>query len=89
MAFKACEEMNGLVVHLRAELRTQPSQPHFVWIAEAYENIAQIGVARPWASASVSMLTRGDGGTDVALLLLAYELDRDIFRRQSGISKVK
>lgn len=73
-------------VKIWAELRTCGSQPHIVWIAEARELGVKTQEAKCLGSASVSMLTRGAGGTDAVLLLLLYELDRDIYRNVIGVS---
>jgi len=74
--------------HIVVELqwRTVSSQPHIVWIASAIEMGKPKAEAALLGSASVSMLTRGAGGTDAALLLLLYELDKDIYRRTIGVS---
>lgn len=84
-AAQGFERATGWWIRIRADLRLRGSQPHIVWIAEATELIPPRGVAPRSASASVSMLTSGVGGTDAALLLLLYELDKDIYRQVTGL----
>ena len=86
IAFLDIEKTAGAPVMLRSEVRTKPSRPHFVWIAECLIPPHEDGAPPVLASASVSMITRGGGGTDAALLLLAYELDRDVYRKMTGIA---
>lgn len=84
-AFLYLEKLTGGKVSLRAELRPTSPQDSIVWIADLWlENLVN-GGPKHLGSASVSMLTRGGGGTDAALLLLAYELDKDIYRRSEGL----
>lgn len=79
------EKTLGCVIVIRGVMRTLTKPASIVWIAEAYRELREIGVVKPWASASVSMLTRGAGGTDAALLLLLYELDKDAYRQTNGV----
>ena len=88
MAVAYMEKTLGVVITVRAMFRPKTKPASIVWIAEAWADVQAIGGQRPLASASVSMLTRGGGGTDAALLLLLYELDKDFYRLNEGIQGI-
>jgi len=80
------EELTGGKVEVRADLRPTKGSASIVWVGDVWSALSEDGVRLHLASASVSMLTRGGGGTDAALLLLAYELDKDLYRRTEGFA---
>jgi len=57
-------------------------------VASLYASQEAIGVAKPLASASVAL--PGTKGMDTAAAALAalYELDKEIYRREIGISPI-
>lgn len=84
-AFLHLEEVGGRPISITAELWKKGNLSSIVWTARVLDRDPETGEVSASASASVSMLTRGAGGTDAALLLLAYELDRDMYRQSEDL----
>lgn len=59
-------------------------QPSLYWTAVLCRRNQETGEVERLDLASVSMLTRGSGDTNAALLLLLYELDKELYRRFEG-----
>lgn len=69
-------------------LRPGGTGPHPVLtvVAQAYNFRSEVGVVQPWASASVAMPASGVGDLSAAALSALYELDKEVYRRETGIS---
>lgn len=63
--------------------------PKMTVVAQLWADQKAVGVAKPLASASVLLSTNGGGGTSAACLLALYELDKEVYRREVGVSAIR
>lgn len=63
--------------------------PKLTITAKLWEDSVAIGVADCLASASVSMPGRAAGDLSAGLLLALYELDKEMYRRATGVSPIR
>jgi len=61
-------------------------RPGLTVVAAFYTEMRDVGVVPPLASANVSMPGSGAGDLDAACLSAVYELDKEMYRRATGIS---
>jgi len=86
-ALDYAETWGGAVtIHLRP-YGTQ-KDPRMTVVASLYADQAAVGVLKPLASASVALPGGTAGGTSAAALLALYELDKEIYRREIGLSPI-
>lgn len=62
--------------------------PILTIVAQLWADQRSVGVVRPLASASVSMPGSGVGDIHAAALSALYELDKEIYRREIGVSPI-
>lgn len=78
------EEVWEARVEIVGKVSGATKQPTLYWTAVLIETDGKTGEVKRSDLASVSMLTRGGGDTNSALLLLLYELDKELYRRVEG-----
>jgi hypothetical protein len=78
---------NGIVTLSLRPFGTD-KKPDMCVVAQLYAEQKAIGVAKPLASASVSI--RASGGGDIAAVCLGalYELDKQVYRQEMGLSPI-
>jgi len=78
---------NGTVVLLLKPYGTD-KKPEMTVEAHLYADQRAVTEAKPLASASVSIRTAPGGGLEAACLGALYELDKQVYRQEMGISPI-
>lgn len=65
------------------------NRPGLSLTAALWAERSAIGVRKPLASASVSMEAGSAGDISTAALSVLYELDKEIYRREIGVSAIR
>jgi len=87
MCLYMAQELGGTVAIMLHPYGSE-KKPQMTVVAGFWAERSHVGVHKPLISASVNLSTSGVGGTSAACLLALYELDKEAYRREIGVSPI-
>jgi len=87
-ALEYMRDWNGVVTVSLRPYGTD-KQPGMTVVAQLWADQKSVGAVAPLASASVSLSAYGASGTSAAALASLYELDKEVYRREMGVSPIR